>query len=962
MKKTLTWLTLITIAGMLPLIILWHGLRSHYGVQRQAETQHIFEKMSDELDFMARYHEDQVFFHSLLQINFSQADKDNNSRNRLAEKVAAFKKIFPDSIRFIVWDKNGRLISELSDENRFQFILKTMFVLMHELAKLVADGSNIDLTEVAAVNSKMKLLRGYFGSFLFEKHLFEPLMPGHLGRCIFVSESEEKRLLWYYPGQNFSLACFIAADQVNRNTGAKMLIDRLSRQNKGFNTALLNPVTYNEYGLPEDLQEKTQIRLESENFAGNGVALRQSDDFILNFRQVSPDLVLVAWKRVKSLAGPEEKATMFILKSLRWLLVAIFVFYCIYLRMPSLYLSIQQKMLLLFIFSNGLPVLVLIAVGYEFFHEKKNDLINEAHQESLRVLKEFDLRFPVVKEDISVRFNRFIDAKNDVYGVQKWPESELESLKKLAREVNPEETIILCADGGVALYDARSAGKPESIVTEMLKQGLNFFNLQSKMNPGKKTSSILEDVSSDDLVLNNFLAFLDGFSVQSSAGVQRSTYLKFLGDRQQGRFWGILAVLWDHSAFMKVFIAGELNKLSAEIAPRIVGVMDKKSEKLFVSSPLYSGQIMRLLRQTRSRKLIMNDNIIVGGKSYLFTSISGNELSEGILMALYPRELIDYQVNSLKFLVIAVLILIILALLQIIRLFSRRLIVPVEGLAAGVEKIKQRDFSVRVNYLENDELGQLVSTFNQTAAGMNELAVGTAVQVGLLPPEKFSCGKIALFARSIFMSKMGGDYFDYFSLSDHRLGIFFGDVAGHGIPAAMVMAMVKAVVTSGSAKYSGPSELLSRAGLVLQHLKKRNWRRMMTAQCVEFNCLTGDFVFSSAGHCYPALISAGGKDCQLVKASGFPLGSSSMARRDEIAGCLKPGETLILYTDGIIEAVGPSGEMFDYARFTDLLKSAWNEDLEVYWQNILAGYYAWAAVQDDDLTLMMIRHGEVRHD
>lgn len=962
MKKTLTWLTLITIAGLLPLIILWHASLSHYGVQRQVEIQNVFEKMSDELDFMARYHEDQVFFHSLLQINFHHADKDKNPLKRLANKVAGLKNRFPGSIRFIVWDKNGQLISELSDEKRFQFILKTMFALLHELAKIFADGANIDLTEVAAVNSKMKLLRGYFGNFLFEKHLFDPLMPEHLGRCIYVSESEEKRLLWYYPGHNFSLACFVAADQVNRNVGAKMLIERLSRQKKNFHAALINPVTYEDYGLPEDFQEKTQIRLEAAKFAGNGVALRQSDDFILNFRQVSPDLILVAWQRSASLSDPDKRATEMVFKLLRWLLVAIFVFYCAHLRMPALYLSIQQKMLLLFLFSNGLPVLVLVTIGYEFFHEKKNDLINEAHQESLRVLKEFDLRFPLVKEEISARFNSFVDARNAVYGDQKWPENELESLKKLAREVNPEETIILGADGGVVLYDSRSSGKPESIASDMLKQALNFFNARSEVIQKKKKSSILEDVSADDLVLNNFLTFLDGFSVQSSAGGQRSTYLKFLGDRQQGRFWGILAILWDHAAFMKGFIAGELSKLTAEIAPRIIGVMDKKSEKLFVSSPINSGQIMRLLRQTRSRKLIMNNNVIIDGRSFLFTSISGNELSEGILMALYPRELIDYQVNSLKFAVIAVLILIILALIQIIRLFSRRLIVPVEGLAAGVEKIRQRDFSVRVNYLENDELGQLVSTFNQTAAGMNELAVGTAVQVSLLPPEKFSCGKIDLFARSIFMSKMGGDYFDYFSLSDNRLGIFFGDVAGHGIPAAMVMAMVKAVVTSGAAKYSGPSELLSRAGLVLQHLKKRNWRRMMTAQCVEFNCTTGDFIFSSAGHCYPALISAEGKDCQLVKASGFPLGSSSMAKRDEFAGCLKPGETLILYTDGIIEAVGPSGEMFDYERFTELLKSAWNQDLEVYWQNILTGYYAWAAVQDDDLTFMMIRHGEVKHD
>jgi len=69
----------------------------------------------------------------------------------------------------------------------------------------------------------------------------------------------------------------------------------------------------------------------------------------------------------------------------------------------------------------------------------------------------------------------------------------------------------------------------------------------------------------------------------------------------------------------------------------------------------------------------------------------------------------------------------------------------------------------------------------------------------------------------------------------------------------------------------------------------------------------------------------------------------------------------VLYTDGIVEAVNAQGEMFGYRRFSMLLQSAWSDDLEDYWKNIMSGYHNWAVNQDDDLTFMMIRRsGEPR--
>jgi len=88
----------------------------------------------------------------------------------------------------------------------------------------------------------------------------------------------------------------------------------------------------------------------------------------------------------------------------------------------------------------------------------------------------------------------------------------------------------------------------------------------------------------------------------------------------------------------------------------------------------------------------------------------------------------------------------------------------------------------------------------------------------------------------------------------------------------------------------------------------------------------------------------------------MPLGSATRKPYEEISGQLKPGDTLILYTDGIIEATNTAGEVFDFARFEDLLLASWHSDLETWWEGIYKGYCGWAVSQDDDITFLMLKY------
>ena len=864
-------------------------------------------------------------------------------------------------MKFVVYDGDGSVNRLLSDEIKYVYVLKTTYEVLHELKRLYQDDPANDPLGSQLISGKISLLRGYFGDFLVQNLMLEPLQLQHLGKCLFVSDDPSRQFLWYYPGTDFSLICSIDASLVQNNTGLRMIIDRVNAKNKEIKLAFIDLASYKGYGLPEDTAAETELKLEARNFESYALDMRESANFFAYFRQISPENLVLSYQSGKYLPKPVEAATAATFSVLRWVLVAGFVFYCYFLRCRQLSLSVQLKTMLLFFFANGLPLLIMVSIGYEFFNEKKKELFNATHQESVRVMKEFDFRFPEAAKSLAQRLNSYIDELNNRFGAEYWPESEIRKLYETIAEIAPQEGVLYDRDGKTVFRITRSFDSSEKIAKDLLTKGLEFFNTGAVKPDRSVRISFLSEVSSDDRILHDFLWFIGRFILLNTGYSGRQTYIRLLGGEkaETGEFsiWGSFSISWDQLSFLKAFVPGKIAETATAVAPRHLLVFEHTREEIYSLANIDNSEIRRLLRYTLSRKLVTRENIEVNGEKYLFTAIAGNEITNSILAALYPQEIIEKKISKLKNIFLLAGLLISFVLFQLVRFFAGRLLVPVGELDRGINRMRARDFDYRLQYSSEDEFGTLINTFNKALAGMKELAVGTAVQESLLPSGKFSGEKSRLFARSLFMSKMGGDYFDYFLLPGCRLGIFFGDVAGHGIPAAMIMAMAKAVImTAASEKCpAGPLQLLDAVNHVLLELKKRNWRRMMTALCVDYNLQTGEFSLANAGHCYPAIVGPAGNGVRFLEHGGMPLGSSSRKPRTAFSGCLQPGETLVLYTDGIIEAVGESGGQFGYPRFCELLQNAWNKDLEAYWQNVVSTYDKWAVAQDDDLTFLFLR-------
>jgi sigma-B regulation protein RsbU (phosphoserine phosphatase) len=168
-------------------------------------------------------------------------------------------------------------------------------------------------------------------------------------------------------------------------------------------------------------------------------------------------------------------------------------------------------------------------------------------------------------------------------------------------------------------------------------------------------------------------------------------------------------------------------------------------------------------------------------------------------------------------------------------------------------------------------------------------------------------------------SEVGGDFYDIFWIDDNRtkLGVAVGDVSGKAMQAAMIAVMSSGMIYSKSDETTSPAEVAERLNRSLYH--KTN-ERMYTALCLaNINVPGRDVTYTLAGFSSPLLKSNGGIRSLEGAGHGLPLGAlkESTYREDTIK--LDSGDVMVLFTDGVTEALNPSREFYEQSRLEDLL-------------------------------------------
>lgn len=181
-----------------------------------------------------------------------------------------------------------------------------------------------------------------------------------------------------------------------------------------------------------------------------------------------------------------------------------------------------------------------------------------------------------------------------------------------------------------------------------------------------------------------------------------------------------------------------------------------------------------------------------------------------------------------------------------------------------------------------------------------------AIQRSLIPQMLPQIPGVSLAASYITSNQAGGDYYDFFDMGNRRWGVIVADVSGHGAGAATVMAMLQTILHDYQDRHKGPGAMLSHANRQL--IRKNLDGSFVTAYMGVLDEDRRTLTFANAGHMNPAVRSPSGEVRELPAHGGVPLAVLDDAEYTAESAPLNPGESLVLYTDGITEAFSPPPE------------------------------------------------------
>jgi len=302
----------------------------------------------------------------------------------------------------------------------------------------------------------------------------------------------------------------------------------------------------------------------------------------------------------------------------------------------------------------------------------------------------------------------------------------------------------------------------------------------------------------------------------------------------------------------------------------------------------------------------------------------------------------------------------------------------VHELFAGTELVRQGDFTHKIAVKAQDQLGELAKSFNSMTASIEdllreqaekkrleeELRIAREIQMSLLPQGRLSMPGLSITAVCVPAREVGGDYYDFLPLDDHRLGVLIADVAGKGTSAALYMAELKGLVLSLSRIHTSPRELLIVANRIISD--NLDARSFITMAYAVLDVRAKTMTYARAGHTPLMYVPANGNGAahaQMLVPDGMVVGlkldDGQIFDRllEEQTMPLASGDLYLFFTDGISEAMNAADDCFGEARLGRILEEHAHLPSEELRERVLREVAAFVGdvPQHDDMTMILLR-------
>ncbi|MBN2159694.1 MAG: SpoIIE family protein phosphatase [Spirochaetes bacterium] len=373
------------------------------------------------------------------------------------------------------------------------------------------------------------------------------------------------------------------------------------------------------------------------------------------------------------------------------------------------------------------------------------------------------------------------------------------------------------------------------------------------------------------------------------------------------------------------------------------------------------------------RVINVSDTRDTGGKIYDFSKTVLNKFDRRkigtVIIGLSDVVIRKEIMNLVKFIVPISLVFLGIAIVGAVVLASIT-IRPVKALSHGAEIIGKGNLDYRIDINTGDELGQLAREFNQMTVQIKDakkkeiesrimeeqIEMAKEIQEGLNPTAFYNRNGIQIKGHTKAARGVGGDYFDYIDINNSKVGALISDVSGKGVPASLIMVMIRTVFTSYITRSDVDCASVVRAindSLGVDFAMDK----FATLFFMIYDRETQELSFSNAGHgplfCYRSSMNS----CTITKLDGIPIGIMEDTEYKQGRVKLNVGDIVVLYTDGVTEMRNEQGEEFGIQRLNKLVVENNNLNPEEFVQLLVAELEKFRGEEPphDDTTMLVLK-------
>jgi HAMP domain-containing protein len=849
---------------------------------------------------------------------------------------------FPGVFEFIVLDQSGTVIPHLSDGDPPRRAMKLLF----QACTGSATGNN-DLMQ-----RNWSVFRTLLGPMVKRENM-HPLGEFHLA-------THKKERAYVFVSKVYPTGQLIAFVNQTEDWNSLVMADQMKKLNRNSSHVKVG-IADREVPTATNprLNELPQAHLDTliQEFENSTRNQRRQAGFSWGHRFTHPTIRLVAACPLPVDVRAQSQRFWFI----GLMLVAFSAACLVTLKLMKgewqIFVSIRRKLIFLFAYAAGIPLAIMGINALAYISERHSSFESLAHQEMEQRLKLFDKKvytsFGILQEFLRGRLARPILDKENPQA------SALAIIQAIGKRLKPS-TLLLIDDTGKGLYELnRSSSEKKERGNKFLMQFygdvLKSLNNTEVLLDNAKKSAISELAAVGgidmDAIFSDVLRSMRTVA-NYQYGSRKAVQAIFpLYDRSgRARFLAVFA--WMQFNINRAYVNSFLRKAALELPDTELYAYNSfypthSKPANFRYLPLMTGFMHRL-----KGRQILREKMVRHGETLLFTGVKGEEMPEYYLTAVTSDRKIRRELRQLKRQLGMLSLALIAVSMTVGSLLARSFLRPVSALAEGVDSLRRRNFKHRVPVLERDEFGDLSTTFNDVMESLEDLELARIIQEALFPGTGLNAPPYQVFGRCVPATQVGGDYFDYFPTASGDIMIILGDVAGHGVPAAIVMGMAKALAAHPATPHD-PASLLAVLNEVMAATLKR--KKMMTCFCALVKPSERRILFCNAGQNFPILLR--GEKIEYLKSINFLLGTGKRAVYANLEQTLQPDDLILFYSDGIIEATARDGKEIGYERLEAVLPSLKAPSAQATEKAIRNWYHQTVAPgpQGDDISLIVLQ-------